>query len=83
MVRASQTAWAIVRPPGLKDKDEVVPLVDVKGRWSSFMNPSRKSVANYLAAAIGQSELMHKTITVIEQPQQSLVIIVLSSQREG
>ncbi len=47
-----------------------MPLVDAKGRWSSFMNASRKSVANYLAAAIGQPDLMHKTITVIEQPQQ-------------
>ena len=70
MVRASQTAWTIVRPPGLNDKDEVVPLIDAKGKWSSFMNTSRKSVAEYLAGAIDRPELTRKTLTVIKEPGQ-------------
>ena len=67
IVRASETAWTIVRPPGLNDTDEVVPLVDAHGDWDSFINTSRRSVAAYLAETVDSTDIIHKTITIREE----------------
>jgi len=66
LVRASKTNWTIVRPPGLTNKKDVVPLVDAKGKWSSFMTVTRKSLAQYLVQTLEDSRMDRKTLTVIE-----------------
>jgi uncharacterized protein YbjT (DUF2867 family) len=67
IVRASKTNWTIVRPPGLTDKDEVVPLVDARGEWSSFMTVTKKSLAQYLVQTLANNNMDRETLTVIEQ----------------
>ena len=67
IVRASKTNWTIVRPPGLTDKDEVVPLVDARGKWSSFMTVTKKSLAQYLVQTLANNNMDRETLTVIEQ----------------
>ena len=66
IVRASTTNWTIVRPPGLTDKDEVVALVDARGRWTSFMTITKKSLAKYLVQTFENNNLDHQTLTVVE-----------------
>ena len=66
IVRASRTNWTIVRPPGLKNRDEVVPLVDARGRWTSFMTVTRRSVAVYLVSALERTDMDQQTLTIIE-----------------
>ena len=66
LVRASKLNWTIVRPPGLTDKDEVVPLVDARGKWSSFMTVTKKSLAQYLVQTLDNSNMDRQTLTVIE-----------------
>jgi len=67
IVRASKTNWTIVRSPGLTDKDEVVPLVDARGEWSSFMTVTKKSLAQYLVQTLANNNMDRETLTVIEQ----------------
>ena len=67
IVRASKTSWTIVRPPGLTDRDEEVPLVDAQGKWSSFMTVTKKSLAQYLVQTLGNNNMDQQTLTVIEQ----------------
>ena len=69
VVRASQTDWTIVRPPGLTDKDNVVPLVDSKGKWSSFMTVTKKSLAQYLVQTLESNNMDRQTLTIIEAKQ--------------
>ena len=66
IVRASKTNWTIVRPPGLAEKDEVVPLVDARGNWTSFMTVTKKSVAQYLVQTLESDNMDRQTLTVIE-----------------
>lgn len=66
IVRASRTNWTIIRPPGLKDKDEVIPLVDAGEQWTSFMTVTRKSVAVYLVDTLERTDMDRQTLTVIE-----------------
>ena len=65
-VRASKTNWTIVRPPGLTDKDNLVPLFDAQGRWTSFMTVTRKSLARYLVQTLENTNMNRQTLTVIE-----------------
>jgi uncharacterized protein YbjT (DUF2867 family) len=67
IVRASKTNWTIVRPPGLTDQNNVVPLVDSKGKWSSFMTVSKKSLAQYLVQMVENNNMDRQTLTVIEE----------------
>ncbi len=69
IVRASKTNWTIVRPPGLTDKDDVVPLVDSRGQWTSFMTVTRKSIAKYLVETLGNRDMNRETVTIIEKPR--------------
>ena len=66
IVRASTTDWTIVRPPGLTDKNDVIPLVDAHGRWTSFSKVTRKSVATYLVEALENGNMDRQTLTVVE-----------------
>ena len=66
IVRASKTDWTIVRPPGLTDKDDVVPLVDAKGNWTSFMTVTRKSLAQYLVQTLESNSMRRQTLTIVE-----------------
>lgn len=66
VVRASETNWTIVRPPGLTDADEVIPLSDARGRWTSFMTTSRKSLAAFLVQTVEDGKMGRQTITVVE-----------------
>ena len=66
LVRASTTNWTIVRPPGLTDKEEVVPLVDARGHWSSFMTVTKKSLAEYLVQTLENNNMDRQTLTIIE-----------------
>jgi uncharacterized protein YbjT (DUF2867 family) len=66
IVRASRTNWTIVRPPGLTDKDEVISLSDARGKWTSFMTVSRKSLAAYLVQALEDDNVDQQTLTVVE-----------------
>lgn len=66
IVRASTTNWTIVRPPGLTDKDDVVPLVDARGKWTSFMTVTKKSVAQYLVQTLERNDMDRQTLTVRE-----------------
>ena len=68
IVRSSKTNWTIVRPPGLTDKDNVVPLVDSRGKWTSFMTVTRKSLAKYLVETFENRNMDHESITIIEKP---------------
>ena len=52
----SRTNWKIVRPPGLTDKEEVVPLIDARGKWSFFMTVTIKSLAQYLVQTLERSK---------------------------
>ena len=63
-IRASDTRWTIVRPPGLTDKDEEVALVDKSDRWSSFESASRKSVAAFLVGCAETGEPLAATLTI-------------------
>jgi len=65
VLRASRTNWTIVRPPGLTDKDEVVPLSDARGKWTSFMTVSRKSLAAFLVQTLEDANLDRQTLTVV------------------
>lgn len=67
IVRASTTNWTIVRPPGLTDKNEVMPLVDAKGNWTSFMTVTKKSLAHYLVQTLKNNHMDRQTLTIIEQ----------------
>ncbi|WP_431257357.1 NAD(P)-dependent oxidoreductase [Roseateles chitinivorans] len=49
VIKASGATWTILRPPGLTDDPEEVPLVDKSDRWTSFETASKRSVAAYLA----------------------------------
>ena len=69
IVRTSKTNWTIVRPPGLTDKDDVVPLVDSRGKWTSFMTVTRKSVARYLVVTLENRDMDRETVTVVEKPK--------------
>lgn len=66
IVRASHTNWTIVRPPGLTDHQNLVPLVDAKGKWSSFMTVTRKSLATYLLQTVESNDMDRVTLTVVE-----------------
>ena len=66
VVRSSNTNWTIVRPPGLTDKEDVVPLVDARGKWTSFMTVTKKSLARYLVATLENNNIDRQTLTVIE-----------------
>ena len=68
MVRASKTNWTIVRPPGLTDKGNLVPLVDSQGKWTSFMTVNRKSLAKYLVETLENRSIDRETVTVVEKP---------------
>ena len=70
IVRASQTDWTIVRPPGLTDKDKIVSLVDAKGNWTSFMTVTKKSLAQYLVQTLENSNMNRQTLTIIEKKTQ-------------
>lgn len=63
-IRASSARWTIVRPTGLTDKDEEVPLIDKSDRWSSFETASKKSVAAYLAQCAEQQGPLATTVTI-------------------
>ncbi len=67
IVRASKTNWTIVRPPGLTDKDNVVPLVDARGKWTSFMTVTKKSLAQYLVQTLESNNMDRQTLTVIDE----------------
>ena len=66
MLRASRMNWTIVRPPGLTDKDETIPLIDAHGKWTSFMTVSRKSLAACLVQTLEDDKLDRQTLTVVE-----------------
>ena len=66
LLRPSKTNWTIVRPTGLTDKDDLVPLVDSKGKWSSFMTVTKKSLAQYLVQTLENNNMDGQTLTVIE-----------------
>jgi uncharacterized protein YbjT (DUF2867 family) len=66
LVRASKANWTIVRPPGLTDKDDVVPLIDSNGQWTSFMTVTRRSLAQYLVRMLEDNNMDRQTLTVIE-----------------
>ncbi|WP_375381138.1 NAD(P)-dependent oxidoreductase [uncultured Sphingomonas sp.] len=63
-IRASSAAWTIVRPPGLTDKDEEVPLADKSKRWSSFETATKKSVAAFLVGCAEKRGSMATTMTI-------------------
>ena len=63
-IRASSARWTIVRPPGLTDKDEEVPLVDKSERWSSFETASKRSVATFLVQCAERVAPLSRTITI-------------------
>lgn len=67
-IRASGASWTIVRPPGLTDEDEVVPLVDKGDRWSSFETASRKSVAAFMVGCAERRGPPTGTVTVGKAP---------------
>ena len=67
IVRASKTNWTIVRPSGLTDKDEVMPLVDAKENWTSFMTVTKKSLAHYLVQTLENNTMDRQTLTIVEQ----------------
>ena len=71
VLRASRTNWTIVRPPGLTDKDEVVSLSDARGKWTSFMTVSRKSLAAFLVQTLEDENLDRQTLTVVENTRPS------------
>ena len=66
LVRAFNTDWTIVRPPGLTDKDDVTPLVDAKGKWTSTMTVTKKSLAQYLVQTLENNTMDRQTLTIIE-----------------
>ena len=66
IVRASRTNWTIVRPPGLTDADEVIPLSDARGKWTSFMTVSRKSLAAFLVQTVEDGKMDRLTVTVVK-----------------
>jgi uncharacterized protein YbjT (DUF2867 family) len=66
LVRASKANWTIVRPPGLTDKEDVVPLIDSNGQWTSFMTVTRRSLAQYLVRILEDNGLDRQTLTVME-----------------
>lgn len=66
LIRRSGVQWTIVRPPGLSDKDEEVPLVDKSDGWSSFENTSKRSVAAFLVQCVEQYGPVGATITIGE-----------------
>ena len=66
IVRASKTNWTIVRSPGLTDKDDVVPLADAKGKWTSFKTVTKQSLAQYLVQTLESNTMDRQTLTVIE-----------------
>ncbi|KRB82929.1 hypothetical protein ASE00_13120 [Sphingomonas sp. Root710] len=63
-IGASGLRWTIVRPPGLTDNDEAVPLIDKSERWSSFETVSKRSVAAYLVERAEEGGPLGRTITV-------------------
>ena len=63
-IRASGLAWTIVRPVGLNDKDEEVPLIDKGDRWSSFEAISKRSLAAFLVKCVEKREHLQRTITI-------------------
>ena len=58
-----------MRPPGLTDKDEEVPLVDKGDGWSSFENASKRSVAAFLVQCAERRGPLQVTITVGQAPK--------------
>lgn len=64
-IRASRATWTVVRPPGLTDKDEEVPLV-AKERWSSFETASKRSVAAFLVRCVEERSFLEQTVTIGE-----------------
>lgn len=65
-IRASGLRWTIVRPVGLTEKDEEVPMVDKGSDWSSFENASRRSVAAFLVQCVEERGPAGRTITLGE-----------------
>jgi len=63
-IRRSKAGWTIVRPPGLTDENEEVPLVDKSDRWSSFETASKKSVAAFLVLCVERHGPLAMTLTV-------------------
>ena len=55
-----------MRPPGLTDKDDVFPPVDARGKWTSFMTITKKSVAQYLLQTLESNDMDRQTLTVRE-----------------
>jgi uncharacterized protein YbjT (DUF2867 family) len=66
IIRASPAAWTIVRPPGLTDTDQEVPLIDKSNHWSSFETVSKRSLASFLVSCAEQHSPIGQIITVGE-----------------
>ncbi|KJC42677.1 NAD(P)-binding oxidoreductase [Bradyrhizobium sp. LTSP857] len=63
-IRASRVGWTIIRPPGLTEKDEEMPLIDKSDRWSSFEAISKRSLARFLVECVEKRGPLKRAITI-------------------
>ena len=65
LLKASDVDWTIVRPVGLTNSKKTEGILESYGNEPKpSLTISRRSVAQYMLAALSDTSLIHKTVTV-------------------